>query len=300
MLSFKTMNKKIAFYLFFLIVTSFCAGQALKPAGETIISFGPGHTQIGIETGEEEHWKPLFFSIDGDGIIHIPDFYKNRIARFSKDGQFIGAEHCPEGISPRMNYFSIMPEGGYVTFDGGTLYCLNNDASLRWKHDFGIGMVPGGIYISASRVFLSFSSHPGQDGRSVVFDSGSPRPIGRFGLIRENGNIALVQSSNGKVFSFGIANMSLIPGNNNKYVSDINSCLVHISGDGKSIWSNQRQTSQTLTLFDTNGILKNKGTIVFPAGRDGTGFWTYIDDNLVIYKNFFSDDHMIIAAYEFE
>jgi hypothetical protein len=82
--------KKVLFILFLLIFTVFSTqAQNLTEISRTRIEFGPGKSQIGIEQGAGEHWKPLFFSVDDEGIIHIPDFYKNRIACFDKKGKLL-------------------------------------------------------------------------------------------------------------------------------------------------------------------------------------------------------------------
>ena len=80
---------------FFTIVTLICLATLPLPADTLVeisrvkIPLGRGDAQFGLEEGGGEYWKPLFFSIDNDANIHIPDFYKAHIAVFDKSGKLI-------------------------------------------------------------------------------------------------------------------------------------------------------------------------------------------------------------------
>lgn len=125
---------------------------------DTSISFGRNSDQISIDRGEGEIWKPLFFDVDKDSQIHIPDFYKGRIAIFNKKGELINSIITPEGISPRMNFFSLNNNGTYTTYDNYSLYLLDSEGNVIWKQQMGIGVIPVRIYVDDRGVFIKFPS----------------------------------------------------------------------------------------------------------------------------------------------
>jgi hypothetical protein len=68
------------------------------------------NTQLGLVEGGGEHWKPLFFSVGNDGTIHIPDFYKARIAVYDKAGKLFERAFPEHGESQLL----LMHRPGYA------------------------------------------------------------------------------------------------------------------------------------------------------------------------------------------
>jgi hypothetical protein len=285
----------------FLLIQATVFAQSLKQVQQTRIYFGPGKQEVGIEKGGGEHWKPLFFSVDEDGVIHIPDFYKMRIVLFNGDGSYKGENKCPAGISPRMNYFSLARDGFYVTFNDSSLYLLNDDGSVKWEHKFGLGIIPQRVFPNAMAIFLLLPALADSDGRSLVFDYSSADPIGRFGIKTEDMSVPLIQIENGLNFCFNLNSMQTL----NEYAADAfkeveDAHLIFVDKNGKSVWKRKNQASETVLVFNNKGKLLYKNTIYYPVGVSGTGFWTFADEDLLIYKNYFYDDYMEIVAYRFK
>lgn len=138
------------FLLFFLI-----SGVGIY--ADTVIEFGRNNNQIGIDKSDEGIWKPLFFDIDGDSNIYIPDFYKGRIAVFNSDGELLKSIKVSEGISPRMNYFCLNDNDTFTTYDNYTLYQLSADGVVTWKVSMGLGAIPVRIYNDSRGIFIKFS-----------------------------------------------------------------------------------------------------------------------------------------------
>jgi hypothetical protein len=283
------------------------AAEQLVEAGTTKIMFGKGANQVGLDKGGGEHWKPLFFSVDDRGLIHIPDFYKSRIAVFDAKGALSGSIEVKEGVSPRLNYFALTPSGRYVTFGDYTLYLIGKDGSLAWKKMLGYGAIPESIFANDIAIFLVL---PGGDGRTIVFDYASNRPLGTFGFTDGTRGVPMVQSGSndpaGKKgnFTFSLAQMRKIPESGfgkKAFVAKENASLVAIDGKNRSLWKKRHEDSENVYLFDSDGTLLHSGTIAYAESEtEGNGFWTFTDGDMRIYKNYFYDDYMVIVAYEFD
>lgn len=142
--------KKIILVSLFIVFTA-------NITSETIIRFGRNIDEIGVDRGEGEIWKPLFFDVDKSGNIHIPDFYKGRVAIFKPDGQLYKEIVFPDGISPRMNYFCLNLDGTYTTYDNYTLYLINQVGETIWSNPMGLGAIPTRLYTDNRGVFIQFS-----------------------------------------------------------------------------------------------------------------------------------------------
>ncbi|MBN1413350.1 MAG: hypothetical protein JW969_21085 [Spirochaetales bacterium] len=274
--------------------------QDLKEIKRIEIAFGMEKEQIGIDKGGGEHWKPLFFDVDKKGNIHIPDFYKQRIAVFNDKGGFIDGLTCKEGISPRMNFFSITPQGFYVSFNDYTLFLLNDKGKVNWQKQLGFGAIPQFIYANGVAIFLSL---PADDGRSVVFDYFSNRPIGKLGFMENNTGIPLIQNSNRDKFTFSLSHMKKIPDSSFKktaFSGKEEAFLLATDLKSNSLWKRKLDGEDHLFLYNKSGGLLGKGVIRYPkTGIEGNGFWTAADENMQVYKNYFFDDYMEIVVYKF-
>ncbi|MBN2535936.1 MAG: hypothetical protein JXB88_23860 [Spirochaetales bacterium] len=293
--------KKIIFLLtVLLLVHTITFSQTLEPIRNTRIQFGPGKQEISIEKGGGEHWKPLFFHVDENGIIHIPDFYKMRIALFNTDGSLYKELKCPAGISPRMNYFSLVMDNYYVTFNDNSLYLINRDGTVKWEYPSGLGIIPVRVFPNSVGIFVVFPPVADTDGRALVFDYAQSRPIGRFGIKDGDKGIPLIQNTENHTFTFMLEEMTRV----GKYKEDSfkgekNTGLLFVNRENRSVWKKKEHTGETILIFSREGKLLEKGTIYYPGGVSGTGFWTCVDENLVIYKNYFYEDWMEIVAYRF-
>jgi hypothetical protein len=288
-----------AFLLLLLFIPTITFGQSsLVIEQTTTIPLGPGANQIGIEKAEGEDWKPLFFSIDGTGNIHIPDFYKGRIAIFSPEGRLIRALAVPQGISPRMNYFSLAAVPGYVTWDGSALYLLDEKGALKWKHPFGYGSIPDRVFVSPSGIFVHLPSFQGVEQGCLVFGYSSPTILGTFGLTTPAGRVPMIAAEGGKAFALKLGDMHSIPGLGvGSFDGPPDAVLLSVTDDLRSAWFEHRKGEDVVTLFSSAGKHVLTEAIVFPAGEEGSGFWTYANSDLSMYKNYFTSDSLQILKY---
>jgi outer membrane protein assembly factor BamB len=282
-----------------VLITGLTQAQSLTEISRTRIAFGPGQARIGLERSAGEHWKPLFFAVDNQGVIHIPDFYNQRIALFDAKGTLVEAKPCAQGISPRMNFFTLAPNGCYVTFSDGTLFLIKASGELGWQYSFGPAVIPQRIFTTDVALFVMLPPHLDTDGRALVFDYNNSQPLGRFGIQHEGKGIPVVQNSSELPFTPDIAHMAYLPRHSGKYKSDGGAALMYISTSGQSVWKQKHPSSETILVYSPQGEYLRQGTISYPEGASGTGFWTCVTEKLVVYKNYFSDEYMEIVGYGF-
>jgi hypothetical protein len=92
--------QNIAFFL--LIAAATINAQSTAPSTSRSIPMGDAAGAIGTLGPEAEDWRPLFFAVDKDNNLYIPDYYKNRIAVYRADGAFDRGIAVKAGISPRI------------------------------------------------------------------------------------------------------------------------------------------------------------------------------------------------------
>jgi hypothetical protein len=291
--------KKLLLLLIFLLPLHAVQSQTLKEISRTRIDFGPEKNQIGIEQSAGEHWKPLFFAVDDEGLIHIPDFYKLRIAVFDKQGKLKAEKACPQGLSPRMNFFALAANGCYLTFNDGALYKIQGTGKPGWQYDFGPGVMPQRIFPTGAAVFVVFPPHIDADGRALVFDYNNSQPLGRFGVKAGDKYIPLIQTTQGIPFALSLAQMQFVPEHKGKYINAGDAALLYVAEDGASVWKQKNPAGETIYIFSGQGLLLCQGAIYYPEGVAGTGFWTTVDKKLTIYKNYFYETYMEIVGYRF-
>jgi hypothetical protein len=263
------------------------------------IQYGNMDNQIGlVEDGG--HWKPLFFCVDAEGNVHVPDVYKSRIAVFGKDDKLKASKPCPAGISPRMNYFGMNPRGMYCAFGDGQLSLITKYGRLSWQYNFGYGIIPSWIVPSNSALFLVLPTDLDKDGRAIVFDYGLGTPIGRSGSKKEDRIIPLFTWGE-MTFTPWLKDMRALKGWKGKYNGSQGGVwFVYADKDGNSLWSEKTETGETIYLFSKAGDLVSKGYIAFQGDMPATGFWTVADSSLTVYKNYFFKDRMLVVGYKFK
>jgi hypothetical protein len=289
------------FLLLSLTLSMHVYSQNLVEVSSTKILFGLGENQVGVDKGGGEHWKPLFFSVDKTGVIHIPDFYKNRIVLFDVKGKLVKVLPVKEGISPRMNYFALAYSGRYVSFGDYTLFLLASDGSLVWKRQFGYGAIPEAVFANGVGIFLVL---PDDDGRAIIFDYASDRPLGRYGFMDGKKGVPMIRSAENANFTFTFSYMSRIPNSissKSAFQLKEDAFLVAIDASNRSLWKKQLDRSESIWLFSDKGALVKQGTIAYSdSSVEGNGFWTFADENMTVYKNYFYEDYMIITGYRFK
>lgn len=141
-----------------IIILLFLSTITTQVYADTEIQFGNNKDQISIDKSSEGIWKPLFFDVDQNSNIHIPDFFKGRIAIFTIEGKLHKELQINEGISPRMNYFALNQDNTYTTYDNYSLYLLDSDGVVIWKKYFGLAAIPQHIFIDQNGIYIKFNN----------------------------------------------------------------------------------------------------------------------------------------------
>ena len=271
----------------------------LFPVCELRIPLGPAAGQIGVEKGDGEHWKPLFFSADADGNLYVPDFYKGRIAVFDARGAFRRAIPTAHGISPRMNYFTRTPEGLFVTFDGFTLFCLEPSGALRWTYRFPFGTIPQAVHVTDAGVFIVLPSPEDRGAVSVVFGWNEGKLLGVLSRKTDGISVPIITAAGGTVFSPALSDTA--QARTDGFTPDTalpgDLTLVSILPDGTSVWRSD-SARDSFYLLDRDGNLISEGTVPAGADRDGS-FWTFVSETGSIWKNSFTEDTAVYTEYGF-
>jgi hypothetical protein len=268
---------------------------------DDVITIGLGNAvgQIGYDAGEGEIWKPVFFAVDLNGNVHVPDFYKDRIAIFDSKGQLKAAIACNSGLSPSMSYFSLTPDGSYVTFDSSVLYLLERTGKMRWRYQFPLGTFLEGIYLGTKNAQL-LPIATKEQGISVSFDYAGGQPSIDRGKILGGRTLTILWDLGKSEFTEILSDMALLAGND-RYLppnADKKYRLLKVTVDGMSVWSDNEGGWERILAFDAQGILMKSRTIAFDHLTSGSGFWSYVTEDLKLYKVYFTEKAMEIHIYD--
>jgi hypothetical protein len=199
-----------------------------------------------------------------------------------------------------MNFFTLAPNGCYISFNDGTLSMIKETGEPGWQYSFGPAVIPQRIFTCDTALFVILPSHLDTDGRSLVFDYNNSQPLGRFGIQHEGKGIPVVQDSSEVPFTLEVKQMQYLPQHKGKFQTDSKAVLMYINNRGMSVWKEKHSSDETILVFSGEGKLANQGVIYYPEGVSGTGFWTDVDEGLRVYKNYFYAEYMEIVGYGFE
>lgn len=293
LLFFEVRMQKIAFLLLSILISvSLRAEPGLSVRRELRIPLGPAAAQIGVEKGDGEHWKPLFFSADTDGNLYVPDFYKNRIAVFCKTGTLAHSLPVRRGISPRMNFFTRTPEGLFVTFDEFTLFCLEPSGTLRWSYRFSFGTIPQAVHVTDAGVFVVLPS--AEDPGAVAVEFGWPDCGPHAALSRKTNGVSvpIITTVSGAVFAPSIS--ETIDVCTERFVPDSsvpkNVSFAAVLPDGSSVWRSGSMGNMFF-LLDTTGRCTARVTV------PGASFWTFVSQDGSVWTNSFTDKIAVYTSY---
>jgi hypothetical protein len=265
--------------------------QELPVVARTRIPLGPGPQQVSVRLPGGEFSPPLFFAFDFEGLIHVPDPHKNRIALFREDGSFVRAVPTPASIGPSMNYFGLAHDTGlYVVVAERTLFLLHPDGPPRWLAP--LGSIPSAIYLSREFFFVVLLAD------TLVFSYDSPRPLGTFGLSGEQSTIPLVRPDTGGTFAFRARNMRQLPGiQPDAYHFGTDPWFVDADAQGNSLWKDRRESFDQWYLADGQGSLVRYGTTPRGDGPPGSGFWSVVGYGMEISRATYNQDAMTIVTH---
>jgi hypothetical protein len=210
---------------------------------------------------------------------------------FNQDGGFIKTLPCAKGISPRMNYFALAPNRCYVTLNDGVLYLLKADGTLQWEYTVGLGFIPARIFPTAQALYVILPQLTATAMQELVFDYAKAIPVSSVGAV------PCIQYPGDVRYALTLEDMHTIK----PFAAEFQGTawLLFVNTQQISVWKQNQVKSETILLYSANGKLLNTGTIVYPEGLADTGFWTCVDDDLTVYKNYFYNDYMEIVGYRF-
>ena len=184
-----------------------------------------------------------------------------------------------------------------LTFGDNHLYCLRADGSLAWKRDLGIGAIPSFILANEVGLFLEL---PFGDGRALVFDYSSERPIGRFGYTAGEEGAAMIATPGEGRYTTRLSRMSGLAGvGASSFRLPLEARLVRVDAGNRSLWQGRKAEPSSTPCSPAAVSCCARGDSVFPDGPAGSGFWTVADERLRVYRNRFTADAMEIAVYRF-
>jgi hypothetical protein len=271
---------------------------SVRADGILTIGLGKEENQLGVDIGSNGTWKPLFFSIDEQGNVRIPDFYKSRIAIFDSHGRLIRSLSCPLGISPRMNYFAYS-KGVYITYDSNTLFCIREDGSIKWRFEFPPSVLFSNIFANTAGIQL-FPSNTNKNPFSVYFGYDNSSPIELPARFMSGRYILILREAGGKEYSLDLSDMPLINGKG-KYPSTASErmSLVFVNSVGMSVWSERGLDSETVAVYNGVGNFLLIQVIRFGNTKEeGSGFWSYVTEDMKLYKAYFTEKTMEIQVYD--
>jgi hypothetical protein len=237
-----------------LILAAFTinAQSAAIIAGRTI-PLGDATGAIGTLGPDSEDWRPLFFAVDKDNNIYIPDYYKNRIAVYRSNGSFDRGIEVEAGISPRMNFFGRGPDGAFVAFNDSVLFCLEPNGKIRWNAPFPMGSLPSAIVLTDQGIFVRIADYEDKGALQLPW---KPPFTANTASKTVGAKLFPVILSGSQAFGFDLASMrKLDPDPNRWKEGDDSSIPLLISGDGTSYWLDSENGKRVIG-YDKKGIFK--------------------------------------------
>jgi len=285
-------NKFFSVFLLAQLLLSLSPGFS-----QTVIGLGTKDDEIGVLRSYGEHWKPLFFAVDKEGQVHIPDFYKNRIVVYSSQGRFQKAIPVQQGLSPRMNVFLRNTAGQYLSLTDGSLFVLDPQGKVLWQKGLGMAFFPQQILFSDESVQVLSTGSRGRVFRFRASD-GTPLPFLDHPLGEER-TLPLFALGNQR-FTYYLRNMPLLRPDWEVDESLRNYRLFALQGNGNSLWMELMDLSNSKWVLQLNPQGKEvKRTFVSdPSSFAGSGVMTIIGEQGGIYQAAFTDESMQILKVQ--
>ncbi|MBN1646764.1 MAG: hypothetical protein JW874_01910 [Spirochaetales bacterium] len=255
------------------------------------IVLGENIDQLGFINEGETIWYPVFFCTDTDGNIHIPDFYKGRIAVFSPGGKLLKSVRTA-CISPRMNVFLRNAEGKYIVIDSGNLYVLDAAGKPEWEYQFPPGFIPDAVYAIENYIYvLSPAGDAETPGKAVyAFECGSNQLIGILGKEIGGRIVPVIIASEKLMVSDTLYNAQLLNGNE---LSEGAEDIIFLARDlnGTSWWYNRKNPGIYRDLIVSPDFIP-------AASVPRNHVWLWISDDGKIYHSGKADaDEKVIEIY---
>ena len=218
------------------------------------IRFGAGTDRLGIDSKSGDAMRPLFFGIDTAGNIHIPDFENGRIAIFTRTGTFVREVRGVEGVTPRMNFFDIAPDGSYIAFSDGALSRTSASGEPLWCAPFPLGTIPSAILCGDEAVYFLLESGGAMECYAIPMTP----PYSAFSstMAGATGSIAAIKAGS-LSYAWRLSDMPVVnPGfMTGALEPPTTPTLVGAFKNGLSVWQSEGSRGRQLYIMENTGRL---------------------------------------------
>ncbi len=274
------------------------SASTLEPARIVRLPFGESPSCLGGDFNGGESWYPLLFAMADDGTLHVPDFYKNRIAIFDAAGRYSREIPVVEGISPRLAYFTAASDESYLVYDDGALHLIDAEGNTLRRFTFPLGSVPVGAVMTDAGFFVAMPDRGGGDVAYRFADDLAVRPDTVFDEAFSAKRAAAFDGRGLRVNFDLRTTLRLHP----ESVSDLQALpsgtffLVAIHEGGTCLWFNGKDR-----LIATNAKSALFRSIRLEGLDPARGFsWIHSPDAETVAVSRFSADALAIAVYRIE
>ena len=257
------MRKHLALIITLLVVVLPISAQWSFP-------FGRGLSRLGrFSGGNGQSWTPVFFDVNVDGSIHVPDPEKDSFKVFLSDGTFDRAVEV--GLSRRITFFAE-DRNQYVigTFNGVIL--LDGEGETLWSSQLPLGALPRAFYTHEDYIFVVVPNGSGEatlvlqrtngTGIGYLVDTTGERPVPMV-IIEDGRTIPAVQT-------FG--------------AEEQETRLVHVDSGGNAWYSASRGGTLQLYISDVEANVRHQSLLI-PTARE----WTIFDDDAIYFSSVEAD-----------
>lgn len=227
---------------------------------------------------EDDILIPLFFDVDKENRLHIPDYFNDRILILNFKGEVLDEITVTEGLHSAQNYFSLFPDG-YLTYCNNTLYRLNLQGEVEAKRSFPLGFIPNGLYLSDGYIFLGVPGVFSKDPRAEVLDAASLATVGLMG--NKEKKIPMVAAGE-DVYAFNLKDQK---------EEAPEAWFLSYEGE-ESYWLKRDGQNQILYILNDDIIIEDMSV------QNGEPFWLIVRNDR-IYRNLLFDKKLVIEAWDF-
>lgn len=237
------------------IISTPLVNAQMKPIeAVATIRFGAGTDRLGLDSKSGDAMRPLFFGIDATGNIHVPDFENGRIAVFTRTGTFVREVRGVEGITPRMNFFDIAPDGSYVAFSDGALSRSSASGEPLWRAPFPLGTISSAILCGDEAVYFILESGGAMECYAIPMRP--PYTVFSSSMTGATGPIATFKAG-GLPYAWRLADMPAVnPGfMTGALEPHTTPTLVGAFKNGLSVWQSDGSRGRQLYVLENSGRL---------------------------------------------
>lgn len=249
------------------LVLCFVVPHLSAQSPSVVLPWGLGDSELGVYRDGDYLKGPAFFDVAPDGAVWVADAYKERVARYSLQGKYLGEVLLPE-VSPRMTAFRVVEDGSVVVSNDQTLsrWTARGDALGRR----GLGLIlPEGYWFTSNRSSIVLQDESGWFSQEWDREFAS---MTRFALASAGGSRAALKDGSAIRMAFWKDQATVFGW---KAAVDADAMLVRTKGEG-TVWSLVRDGQRFFWSVDAKGALV--GRIAVPATPGAPGLFALLPD----------------------